>query len=161
MGKYRRKSRVHQWILFGLILFADCSKKNSAPDPPVIPGSSHFAKGADISWVTEMEASGKKFYNTSGAAMDCFDLLQSLGINSIRLRAWVNPADGWCSTSDLVAKAKRAKAQSVRQLLAELAYEGSFFAVAINQTVVPRRDWDQSVLKDGDKIEIVSPRQGG
>ncbi|HWK00042.1 MAG TPA: sulfur carrier protein ThiS [Xanthobacteraceae bacterium] len=58
-------------------------------------------------------------------------------------------------------EAKRAKAQSVRQLLAELAYEGSFFAVAINQTVVPRRDWDQSVLKDGDKIEIVSPRQGG
>ena len=58
-------------------------------------------------------------------------------------------------------EAKRANAQSVRALLAELAYEGSFFAVAVNHTVVPRRDWDQPVLKDGDKIEIVSPRQGG
>jgi sulfur carrier protein len=56
---------------------------------------------------------------------------------------------------------KRASAQSVRALLAELAYEGSFFAVAVNQNVVPRRDWDEPVLKDGDKIEIVSPRQGG
>lgn len=58
-------------------------------------------------------------------------------------------------------EAKRASAQSVRALLAELAYEGGFFAVAVNQNVVPRRDWDQPVLKDGDKIEIVSPRQGG
>ena len=58
-------------------------------------------------------------------------------------------------------EAKRASAQSVRALLVELAYEGSFFAVAVNQTVVPRRDWDARVLKDGDKIEIVSPRQGG
>lgn len=58
-------------------------------------------------------------------------------------------------------EAKRVSAQSVRALLMELAYEGSFFAVAVNQTVVPRRDWDARVLKDGDKIEIVSPRQGG
>ena len=56
---------------------------------------------------------------------------------------------------------RRASAQSVRALLAELAYEGSFFAVAVNQNVVPRRDWDQPVLRDGDRIEIVSPRQGG
>lgn len=58
-------------------------------------------------------------------------------------------------------EAKRVSAQSVRALLMELAYEGSFFAVAVNQTVVPRRDWDARVLKDSDKIEIVSPRQGG
>jgi sulfur carrier protein len=56
---------------------------------------------------------------------------------------------------------RSAKAASVRALLAELEYEGSFFAVAVNQAVVPRRAWDAPVLKDGDKVEIVSPRQGG
>lgn len=56
---------------------------------------------------------------------------------------------------------KRAKAASVRALLKELEYEGNFFAVAVNQSVVPRRSWDEPVLRDGDKIEIVSPRQGG
>jgi sulfur carrier protein len=56
---------------------------------------------------------------------------------------------------------KQAEASSVRALLAELEYDGGFFAVAVNHAVVPRRSWDQPLLRDGDKIEIVSPRQGG
>lgn len=56
---------------------------------------------------------------------------------------------------------KEAKASSVRALLAELEYDGGFFAVAVNQAVVPRRAWDEPLLRDGDKIEILSPRQGG
>jgi sulfur carrier protein len=56
---------------------------------------------------------------------------------------------------------RQAKADSIRALLAELEYEGAFFAVAVNRNVVPRRTWDEPVLKDGDKVEIVSPRQGG
>jgi len=71
--------------------------------------ASTFAKGADVSWVTQMEASGYKFYDASGAQQDLFTLLKSLGFNSIRLRAWVNPAGGWCNTADVYAKAVRAK----------------------------------------------------
>lgn len=56
---------------------------------------------------------------------------------------------------------KQAKASSVRALLAELEYDGGFFAVAVNHAVVPRRAWDRPLLREGDKIEIVSPRQGG
>jgi arabinogalactan endo-1,4-beta-galactosidase len=68
-----------------------------------------FANGSDVSWVTQMEASGLKFYNSSGTQQDLFTILKGLGINSIRLRAWVNPSGGWCNTNDLVAKAVRAK----------------------------------------------------
>lgn len=68
-----------------------------------------FAKGADISWLTEMEAAGKKFYNASGTEQDCIQLLKTLGMNSIRLRVWVNPANGWNNTADVIAKALRAK----------------------------------------------------
>lgn len=74
---------------------------------PVV--SSSFAKGADISWVTQFEASGVKFYNSSGQQQELFSLMKNLGFNSIRLRAWVNPSDGWCNTADVVAKAIRAK----------------------------------------------------
>jgi len=74
---------------------------------PVV--ASTFAKGADVSWVTQMEASNLKFYNANGNQQDLFALLKSLGFNSIRLRAWVNPVAGWCNTTDLVAKAIRAK----------------------------------------------------
>jgi arabinogalactan endo-1,4-beta-galactosidase len=78
---------------------------------------SAFASGADISWLTQMENSGVNFYNASGAKEDCIQLLKGIGINSIRLRVWVHPSDGWCNTADVVAKAVRAKAQGMKILL--------------------------------------------
>jgi arabinogalactan endo-1,4-beta-galactosidase len=101
----------------GLFLLSCSSNKANNPTPTPTPTttytpptvSSTFAKGADVSWVTQMESSGYKFYDKTGKQMDLFALLKSLGFNSIRLRAWVNPADGWCNTADLVAKAVRAK----------------------------------------------------
>jgi len=111
--------KKHLWI--GAILLAcvnfSCSKsgssKNSFVSPPATytppTVASTFNKGADVSWVTQMEASGYKFYDASGNQEDLFVLLKSLGFNSIRLRAWVNPAGGWCNTTDVVSKAIRAK----------------------------------------------------
>ena len=69
-----------------------------------------FANGSDVSWLTQMEASGLKFFNSAGTQQDLFTILKGFGINSIRLRAWVNPSAGWCNTTDVVAKAKRAAA---------------------------------------------------
>jgi arabinogalactan endo-1,4-beta-galactosidase len=114
--------------VFGVILLSfvlSCSKKPVTPPPaqqttttytaPVV--SSAFAKGADVSWVTQMEASGYKFYDKNGNQMDLFALLKSIGFNSIRLRAWVNPAAGWCNTADVVAKAIRAKNAGMKILI--------------------------------------------
>lgn len=56
-----------------------------------------------------MESSGIKFYNSNNTEEECMSLLKSLGMNSIRLRVWVNPANGWNNTADVVAKAVRAK----------------------------------------------------
>lgn len=83
--------------------------------PPPVPST--FAKGADISWLTEMEAAGRIFYNSSGLAQDCFLLLKNIGMNSIRLRVWVNPAGGWNSAADVVAKAIRAKNLGMRVMI--------------------------------------------
>ncbi|WP_179413808.1 glycoside hydrolase family 53 protein [Mucilaginibacter sp. E4BP6] len=100
------------WIcgfLFVCLNFC-CSKNNSsATVKPVVITDTTFAKGADVSWVTQMEASGYKFYDKNGNQQDLFALMKSLGFNSIRLRAWVNPTNGWCNTADLVKKAIRAK----------------------------------------------------
>lgn len=85
------------------------------PDPPVV--QANFAKGADISWITEMEAAGKKFYDASGVENECFALLKSLGMNTIRLRVWVNPSSEWNSVTDVVAKAKRAKNLGMRVMI--------------------------------------------
>lgn len=56
---------------------------------------------------------------------------------------------------------RQVTAASVRALLDALDYDGEFIAVAVNQAVVPRARWGEDLLRDGDDIEIVSPRQGG
>lgn len=95
-------------FVLNLLMFAACKKTSTAhPNPP--QPAPIFSKGADVSWLSQMESSGKKFYNSSGVEQDCMLLLKNLGINSIRLRAWVNPANNWCNTADVVTKAIRAK----------------------------------------------------
>ena len=71
-----------------------------------------FYKGADISWVTEMESKGHQFYNNEGQARECTALMKEYGMNAIRLRVWVDPSkhDNWCNKEDVLVKAKRAKA---------------------------------------------------
>jgi sulfur carrier protein len=52
-------------------------------------------------------------------------------------------------------------ADHVDALLSELEYEGTHFAIALNYDVLPRSQWAQTALKNGDEIEIITPRQGG
>lgn len=97
-------------ILFTAFFLLACKKSSNATNGnPVSPANNFFAKGADISWLTQMEAEGRKFYNNEGFEEDCIQLLKDIGINTIRLRVWVNPANGWNNTNDVVAKAVRAK----------------------------------------------------
>jgi sulfur carrier protein len=51
--------------------------------------------------------------------------------------------------------------RSVDALLGELEYQGTHFAIALNFDVLPRSQWAQTPLKNGDEIEIITPRQGG
>jgi len=76
------------------------------PEPVTDVG---FAKGADISWVSEMEKGGITFKDNKGGT-DIFSVLKNLGMNAIRLRVWVNPysAEKWSGQSDVVNMSKRA-----------------------------------------------------
>lgn len=95
-----------------------CSSTTSTPPPDNTPPSAvAFAKGADVGWLTEMEAAGVKFFNNNGVQQECMQLLKSKGINSIRLRAWVNPKKGWNNTRDLIVKSLRAKNLGMRLMI--------------------------------------------
>lgn len=58
-------------------------------------------------------------------------------------------------------EAREVQSSHVGALLSELDYEGTHCAIAINYDVVPRSQWAETVLKAGDEIEIITPRQGG
>ena len=94
-----------------------CNKKPEISIAPIVSDSSFFAKGADVSWLTEMESKGIKFYDKKGSQQDLFQILKDEGMNSIRLRVWVNPAGGWCNTKDVLTKALRAKALGMKILI--------------------------------------------
>ena len=104
--------------LLGAFIFAfSCSKNENSP-PIITPtDTSTFAKGADVSWVTEMESNNILFYDKNGVKTECMALMKSLGMNSIRLRVWVNPTNGYCNKTDLLIKAKRAQDLGMRILI--------------------------------------------
>lgn len=111
-----------KWLgLLGLLMTINTACKKSEkgatqmyPDPE--PAGT-YARGADVSWLSEMEAAGKKFYNNDGVQQDLLTIIKAKGVNAIRLRVWVNPASGWCNTADVLAKAKRAKAMNMRVMI--------------------------------------------
>lgn len=105
---------VFYLFLFGL---SACSQDDDRPIPLPIDEESVFAKGADVSWLTEMEQNGKLFYSKKGQPTDALVLLKSLGVNAIRLRVWVDPTDGWCNQKDVLTKALRAKALGLRLMI--------------------------------------------
>jgi arabinogalactan endo-1,4-beta-galactosidase len=96
----------------------NCKKSNSAnTTEPTVITPSNFAKGADVSWLTEMEANGKKFYNSNGTEQECMAILKNLGMNTIRLRVWVNPTNGYNNTADVITKATRARNLGLRIMI--------------------------------------------
>lgn len=105
----RKMFNILAATLFGVMTVCACSDNdNATPQTEPTYDMTGFAKGADVSWVTEMENSGVKFYDAAGTERECMWLMRSLGMNSIRLRVWVNPEDGWCNKQDVLAKAWRA-----------------------------------------------------
>lgn len=117
---YLRRFILPMTCLYVLMAFScSCQSSNQKPDPPEPePDTFVFAKGADISWVTQMEKDGIKFYNSKGEERECTALMKELGMNAIRLRVWVDPTtDGWCGKEDVLIKARRANNLGMRILI--------------------------------------------
>lgn len=82
-----------------------------------------FAKGADVSWVTELEKAGYTFTNADGTQKELMELLRDdCGVDAIRLRVFVNPErdeeiNGWCNIDDVIVKARRAHALGLRLMI--------------------------------------------
>ena len=103
-------------LLFSSILYS-CKKETVLP---VFP-QDVFAKGADVGWLSQMELTGYKFFDVDGIEKDCLQLLKDRGMNTIRLRVFVNPSNdsinGHCSKDETVAMAVRAKNIGMRVLI--------------------------------------------
>lgn len=52
-------------------------------------------------------------------------------------------------------------AATVATLVADVAASPKGIAVAVNGEVVPRSTWGDRALRDGDRVELLAPHQGG
>jgi sulfur carrier protein len=58
-------------------------------------------------------------------------------------------------------EARRTEAFTLAELLADLGYGDARVATALNGDFVPARARSDATLSEGDRVEIVAPRQGG
>jgi arabinogalactan endo-1,4-beta-galactosidase len=81
--------------------------------------------GADISSLTKSEDYGGLYRTESGKERDALRILAAHGLNWARLRAWVDPADGYHDKGELLHMARRIK-RSGMKLLVDLHYSDTW-----------------------------------
>ena len=117
-------------LLFSLILlYAGTAAQHT------LAQDNGFARGADVSWCTEMEADGKHFYNAQGIETELMALMKQIGMTAVRLRVWVNPEKAygaWSDKADVLVKARRAQAAGL-EVMIDFHYS-DFFADPGRQT---------------------------
>lgn len=93
-------------LLSSLALLASCTTQTPTPPAPT------FWQGADISWYTQYEQTGRGFADSQGNPREINSLMRDLGLNAVRLRVWVDPSEhqNWCNKYDLLNKSLRAQA---------------------------------------------------
>lgn len=69
-----------------------------------------WIKGVDVSSLKKSEDLGGVYKTTDNVPGDALAILKANGVNTIRLRVWVNPADGYNTHATTLAMAARAKA---------------------------------------------------
>jgi arabinogalactan endo-1,4-beta-galactosidase len=76
-----------------------------------------WIKGCDASSLKKSEDKGGKYFFASGWQDDAFKILKDGGLNTIRLKVWVNSPDGYHNKARILAMAKRAKAAGHKLLI--------------------------------------------
>ncbi len=77
-------------ILLTLLIFTSCTKEDINSPVPELENST-FISAVDISSYPEILNSNPTFYDLEGSQKDLLTILKGNGINTVRLRLWVNP----------------------------------------------------------------------
>ncbi len=82
-------------------------------------------RGADVSSLQHAENLGAIYYDENGFQGNPLKILQDHGVNYIRLRVWVNPANGYNDKTNVIQFAQRVKARKLK-LLIDLHYSDTW-----------------------------------
>ncbi|MGK4566759.1 glycoside hydrolase family 53 protein [Flavobacterium sp. 3HN19-14] len=107
---------MKKYVLLGILALAafafSCSKDDKeTTEPPA--ATDDFLRGADVSFLPEIESAGTIYYN-NGAAEDVLTTLKNAGCNAIRIRLWKDPATPHSGLAEVKALAQRVKAAGMK-----------------------------------------------
>ena len=103
--------RILPLILPLALLFSCDDSKDCCTGPE--PVDKELIKGADISFLPEIEAAGVDFKSAAGTEQDLLDILKESGVNTIRLRLWHTPASEHSALPEVKALSQRIKAKGM------------------------------------------------
>ncbi|NUR57476.1 MAG: arabinogalactan endo-1,4-beta-galactosidase [Catenulispora sp.] len=74
-------------------------------------------RGGDVSSLYRSEADGGVYYTSAGVKQPALEILRNAGMDYVRLRVWVNPADGFGNEAALLTSAREASSYGLPILL--------------------------------------------
>jgi arabinogalactan endo-1,4-beta-galactosidase len=83
-------------------------------------------RGGDTSSLYRGEQDGGVYYNSSGTKQNALQILKAGGMDYVRLRVWVNPADGMNNEATLLASAKQAYSTYGLPILLDFHYSDTW-----------------------------------
>lgn len=99
-------------ILYLLAFLFSCEDpKECCPGPD--PVDKELIRGADISFLPEIEEAGVVFKDAAGTEKNMLDILKASGVNTVRLRLWHTPETEHASLEEVKALAVRVKAKGM------------------------------------------------
>ncbi|MEU6860576.1 arabinogalactan endo-1,4-beta-galactosidase [Glycomyces sp. NPDC046736] len=84
-----------------------------------------LTRGADISGLIKNEDYGAVYRRADGSRADAVAILAENGVDSVRVKVWVDPADGYNTKTQVVELGQRAKAAGM-DLLVDFHYSDSW-----------------------------------
>jgi len=111
-----------------------------------IRAQSTFYRGADLSFVQQLENNGAVFKD-NGTQMDILEIFKNHSLNIVCLRLWYHPQDGYNDLSHTLAMARRIKALGGKLLL-DFHYSDTWADSGHQTKPAAWQNLSYSVLKD-------------
>lgn len=137
------------YFLVLLILSGACKKdeQNSIPQNTAVIEELSPISGLDLSFYPTIIAAGSKYYNESNEEIDLIEFIKKKGVNTVRLRLWVNPEGRASSLAEVDSFAQALRNQGLKIWLC-LHYSDSWADPGQQETPASWQNLSYEVLTD-------------
>ncbi len=145
-------NRIIQIVLV-LLIFISCEQEDvrspeiTNENPDTANGIQEFIAAVDISSYPEIATANPTFYDLDGNQKDFLLLLKENGVNTVRLRLWVNPVNGHSGFNEVMPFSQTLKANGFKTWLT-LHYSDTWADPGNQEVPVQWQHLDFTTLKD-------------